>query len=263
LTHGIPVFGQLAGAVAAAGYAVVRYDGRGVGQSGGRTESAGLPEYSDDVLAVIAWLKKRKQVNADRIALVAYSESGPIAMLAATREKRVKGLGLLATPGSSGREVTMEQQERLLSALRMPEADRKARIALQTRVNEAVATGKGWENIPADVRRQADSPFFRTWLLFDPAAAIKKLKQPIFIAQGSLDTEIPPAHADRLEHLSLTARKVPVAHTQKLVVSGVNHLLVPAATGSIDEYASLEGETIAPAISGALVAWLQTVLAGD
>ena len=47
---GIPIFGQLASALADAGYLVVRYDKRGVGQSGGRPESATLSDYAEDVL---------------------------------------------------------------------------------------------------------------------------------------------------------------------------------------------------------------------
>ena len=43
IASGVPVMGQLAGLLADAGYLVVRYDKRGVGQSGGRAESAGSP----------------------------------------------------------------------------------------------------------------------------------------------------------------------------------------------------------------------------
>ena len=39
---GVPVLGQMAGALADAGFLVARYDRRGVGQSGGRPESAGI-----------------------------------------------------------------------------------------------------------------------------------------------------------------------------------------------------------------------------
>jgi alpha/beta superfamily hydrolase len=36
LAYGIPVLGEIAGALADAGFLVVRYDKRGIGQSGGR-----------------------------------------------------------------------------------------------------------------------------------------------------------------------------------------------------------------------------------
>ena len=40
VVFGVPVLGQIAGALADAGFIVVRYDKRGIGQSGGRAESA-------------------------------------------------------------------------------------------------------------------------------------------------------------------------------------------------------------------------------
>ena len=55
---GIPIFGQVAGMLADAGFLVVRYDKRGVGQSGGRSESATLADYAEDVLAVRRFLSR-------------------------------------------------------------------------------------------------------------------------------------------------------------------------------------------------------------
>ena len=46
---GIPIFAQIAGALADAGYYVLRYDKRGVGQSGGRAEGARADDYTEDV----------------------------------------------------------------------------------------------------------------------------------------------------------------------------------------------------------------------
>ena len=58
IAYGVPVMGQLAGQLADAGYLVVRYDKRGVGQSGGRAESATLSDYADDVLIGVLCLGK-------------------------------------------------------------------------------------------------------------------------------------------------------------------------------------------------------------
>jgi dipeptidyl aminopeptidase/acylaminoacyl peptidase len=93
--------------------------------------------------------------------------------------------------------------------------------------------------------------------------ALKNVKQPILILQGALDTEISVAHADRLEQLSLTVRNRPARDTRKVIVPGVNHLFVPATSGDVEEYTMLEGRSMSPAVSGALVSWLPTVLSGD
>lgn len=258
--YGVPMFGQIAGKLADAGYFVARYDRRGVGQSGGRTEHASLSEYADDLVAVVNWLRRRKDIDADRIAVVGHSEGAVVALAAADREKRIKALGLMAAAGRSGREVTIEQQRHLLSQMNEPEADKQAKIALQMRVIDAAVSGKGWETVPPDVRRQADSPWFRSWLVFDPAEALKKVKQPVLIVQGALDTEIPTAHANRLEELSRSRKNLPATHTRKVIVPGVNHLLVSAVTGEADEYDGLPVKVVVPEVTTALVEWLKSVL---
>lgn len=255
-SYGIPIVGELAAALFDAGHAVLRYDGRGVGQSGGRTESAGLTEYADDVLSIIEWLRKREDVDGNRVVLVGYAEAGPIALMAARRSDRVKGVALIAAPGRSGRDLTIEQQQQVLSTLDLPDAAKNARRAMQAAINDAVVTGRGWDWLPADVRRDADTVWFRTWLLFDPASVIKDLKQPLLIVHGSLDTEILPAHATRLEELA-RARKVPASATAKVTIAGANHLLIAAETGRVDEYVSLPARTVVPGVSTAIASWMR------
>jgi pimeloyl-ACP methyl ester carboxylesterase len=259
VSYGVAAYGQLAGRLASAGYFVVRYDARGTGQSGGRSESASLLSYRDDVLAIVQWLRRRRDVDGDRLAVVGYGDSGPIALLAARREDRIKGVALLAAPGRTGREVVLDDQQRALASLTLTEAERAERIALQTRVIDATLSGRGWDGIGDAVRAQADTPWFKTWLAFDPADEIEDLRQPLVILHGALDAEVPPADADRLETLS-RARRSPPTHTRKVVVPGANHLLVPATTGAMSEYALLPSRTLVPAVHETLVDWLGGVM---
>ncbi len=67
---GIPIFAQLAGSLAQEGFVVLRYDKRGIGQSGGRSERATLQDYADDLTAAVKWLAKRKDIDPKRIAVV-------------------------------------------------------------------------------------------------------------------------------------------------------------------------------------------------
>src|SRR5439155_51587 len=64
---GIPVFGQLASALADAGFTVLRYDKRGVGQSGGRIETASLTDYADDLRAAVKYMADRKDIDPKRV----------------------------------------------------------------------------------------------------------------------------------------------------------------------------------------------------
>ncbi len=259
VTDDIPVFGLLANALADAGFVVVRYDKRGVGRSGGRVESATLDDYATDALNVVEWLRKRPDVDRDRIALVGYAEGAATALRAAAREKHVAALCLVAAAGQTGREVTLMQQQNLLARSGEPEADKRARMTLQEHVIDAVIKGTGWAGIPPAVRRQAETPWFRSWLLFDPADAMKKVKQPLLIVSGAADGAFPPAQADRLEALARARKKLPESATRKIIAPGVDHQLV-ATGGGPGEHASPAGTSISPAVSSAIADWLEASL---
>ena len=252
---GIAIFAQLAGALADQGFVVLRYDKRGVGQSGGRIESATLQDYADDAMAAVKWLAKRKDVDPRRIAVAGHSEGGWVALLAAAKEKKIGSVVLLAAPGSTGADLILEQQRHTLDVLKTPEAERQAKIDLQTKIHAAVISERGWEGIPPAMRRQADTPLFRSLLLFDPAAIMPRVKQPILIVQGDLDTQVTRTHADRLAELARARKKNPGVEVKHL--PGLNHLLVPATTGEVSEYTTLATKTVAPAAANAVVEWLK------
>lgn len=252
---GIPIFGQLAGSVADAGFLVVRYDKRGVGQSGGRIESATLTDYAEDVRAAVKFLSERKDFNRRFIAVVGHSEGGSVAMLAASREKKIDALALVATIGTTGAELNMTQVTRALDRAKRPDQERQSTIELQKQIQAAVLTGKGWEGVPAPIRRQADVPWFKSFLAFDPAKLMPDIKQPLLIVQGMLDTQVDPQNADRLETLAKARKNSGAVAVVK--IPGVNHLLVPAATGEVDEYANLKDRAISPVVIDAISSWLQ------
>ncbi len=252
---GIPIFGQLAGGLAERGFIVVRYDKRGVGQSGGRTETATLSDYADDVIGVVKWLSDRDDVDDDSITVVGHSEGGSVAMIAATREKKIDSLVLIATIGSTGAELILEQQRHQLDLLGTKDPERQQKIDLQRKVQAAVVSGKGWEGIPPALKQQADTPWFRSLLEFDPARVMPKVKQPVLIIQGDLDTQVAPSNAERLATLARARKNAPAVETVHL--PGVNHLLVKATTGEVQEYATLAEKHITPEAATRVAEWLR------
>jgi pimeloyl-ACP methyl ester carboxylesterase len=258
LIAGIPILGQLAGALADAGFLVVRYDKRGVGQSGGRAEAVTLADYAEDQRAAVKYLTTRKDVDDKRIALVGHSEGGLISLMTAAAEKRVDAVVLLATTGVSGAELVLQQQEHALSRMKISDTEKQARIAMQKRINDAAITGKGLEAFTPAVRSQIDNVEFQNLLATDPAKLIARVRQPILVVQGDLDTEIAPSNADRIAELA-KARK-PSLPAEVVKVPGVNHLLAISVTGEADEYEKLPLKQISPAVSTAVVDWLKKQL---
>jgi uncharacterized protein len=251
---GIPVFGQLAGLLADAGYVVLRYDKRGVGQSGGRPESATLADYTEDLRAVIKTFSQRKDVDNKKIAVVGHSEGGAVGMLAAAKDNKIAALALVASLGITGAELNLAQVNHALERSSRTDVEKQSTVDLQKQIQAAVLTGKGWDTIPPGLRKQADVPWFQSFLAFDPAKPMADIRQPILIVQGLLDTQVAPSNADRLEQLAKGRKKAAPVEVAK--IPGVNHLLVPAATGEVDEYASLTEKTVSPAVAEAITGWL-------
>jgi pimeloyl-ACP methyl ester carboxylesterase len=256
---GIPIFGQLAGRLADAGFLVLRYDKRGVGQSGGRIESATLADYVDDLRAAVRLVSDRKDVNRRQLAVIGHSEGGAVALLAAAKENRIAALGLLASTGVTGADLNMAQVAHGLERSKRSESERQETIALQKKIQTAVLTDKGWEEIPPALRRQAEVPWFKSFLAYDPARIMPDVRQPILIVQGQLDTQVEPSNADALEKLARARQRG--GSVDVVRVPGINHLLVPAVTGEFDEYASLKDQTLSEAVSTAVVDWLSKTFA--
>lgn len=250
---GVPTMGQIAGALADAGYLAVRYDKRGYGQTGGRSESATLTDFAEDLRAVVRYLEKRKDVDPRRIAVLGHSEGAWVALLAASREKKIAGVIAIAAPAVTGAELVLEQQQLQLDQMKVPDAERQAKVELQKKIHAAVMTEKGWEGIPPELRKQADSPWFRSLLLFDPAKVIEDVRQPLLIIHPELDRQVPVIHADKLAELAKKGRPPSV---EVMIVRGVNHLLVPAITGEVSEYGTLTDRNVSKDVTATILSWL-------
>ncbi len=258
LAFGVPILGELAGAIADAGFLVVRYDKRGIGQSGGRWESAGLLDYAEDVRAAIKMLERRKDVDAKRIAVIGHSEGGTVALTAASKDKRIGAVAVLGAPGVTGADIVLAQQQRLLNRSALSAEDKQKRIDAQKRIHDAVISGKGLELLAPDVRRAVDNVEYQTLLVADPAKILTDVRQPLLIVQGDLDTQVEPPNADRLEALARARKNAKPVEVVK--IPGVNHLLMPAATGEVDEYPTLKDKHVSPAVTQAIVTWLKKTL---
>ena len=108
--------------------------------------------------------------------------------------------------------------------------------------------------VPDDMRKQAETPWFSSFLAFDPSKVGPKVNQPLLVVQPALDSQVPPHHAEKLAALANARKKAPV--TPVVTLPGVHHLLVPATTGEVDEYASLTARTITPDAAAKILEWL-------
>jgi pimeloyl-ACP methyl ester carboxylesterase len=259
IVAGIPIFAQLATSLADAGFIVVRYDKRGTGQSGGRPDSATYDDYSADLRMVVAYLAKRKDVDPKRVALMGYGEGGWIALSTAGKEPRVSALAVIGTPSAKGVDLVLERQRQLFEGTGTSAAAQEKAVDQQKTIIDAVMSGKGLDAFPPDIRRNIDNPLYRSFLLFDPAQALAKTRQPLLVVQADLDKEVPTYHGEQLAQLGRSRLKA--GPTDFVHLPGLNHLLARAQTGSVSEYGALTERAISPAAVLEISAWLKKTLA--
>ena len=96
------------------GFAVLRYDKRGVGKSSGDYRKATTEDFASDVQAAIEFLKQRNEIDKKRIGLIGHSEGGTIAPMVAAKNKNVDYIVLMAGMGVKASEILLDQNVILL-----------------------------------------------------------------------------------------------------------------------------------------------------
>jgi hypothetical protein len=181
----LPSFAE---AFATAGAAVLLYDHRGLGRSGGGPRQTIDPwQQSSDMVEVLGWLAERPEVDAERLGVWGSSFSGGEAIVVGAVDERVRavvantpfaGLGDLAADDVDTAEARFEAIAAVLRGQRprpeprpigpmavVPEGDDEAAMLPQEESCEwflANGPGTGWENRCTLV--MSDDP------PFDPAA---------------------------------------------------------------------------------------------
>ncbi len=77
------LLGSLADYLARQGFAVLRLDDRGVGQSGGTASTSTVAQRAADVTQALAWLRTQPRLDATRVGIFGHGEGGNVALLAA------------------------------------------------------------------------------------------------------------------------------------------------------------------------------------
>jgi pimeloyl-ACP methyl ester carboxylesterase len=251
------------------GIAVLRYDKRGVGESGGTYATATTSDFADDAEAGLAYLEKRGEVDPHKIGLIGHSEGGMIAPMLAARNSSVAFIVMMAGPGIPGDELLVEQtlliseangqthetaekaagEERIILSLVKDETDS---AVLEKKLREQL-TGQVPEAQIGAAIKSTSSPWFRYFISYDPATALRKVKCPVLAVIGSKDLQVPPE-----QNIPAIRKALQDAGNQKFEIDelpDLNHLFQTAKSGSPAEYAQIE-ETISPIALEKITAWV-------
>ncbi len=253
------IFHVLADHLTRNGIAVLRYDDRGVGESGGDLAAATSRDFASDAAAAVAFLRTRPGLDGRALGVAGHSEGGLVAPMVAAADPELAFVVLLAGPGVDGTEILVSQTAAMQrrSGVPAPQIDANERAIravaeiLTTRPQdvwtdevraallESVPPGASAEQARAAVDPQVAS-FANPWMAFfvgyDPVPALESLEIPVLALNGSNDLQVladvnlPPMRAALGGRPGVTVEELP----------GLNHLFQPAGTGMPTEYSSIE-----------------------
>ena len=270
---GHQVFLVLADYLTRHGIAVLRYDKRGTGASGGDYGKATTLDFAGDAEAAAAYLRTRPEIDTRHIGLIGHSEGGLIAPIVAVKDPKIAFIVLMAGPGVDGVDILMEQGRLISKAMGLSDAQvdkggalRKAffDIARNTKDPQVAAArlkaaadawAKANDVSPQAVELQAslvNSDWFRFFYDYDPAVTLRQVRCPVLALIGSKDLQVPAAQ--NLPPIRAALAHDPDAEVEQL--PDLNHLFQTAKTGSPGEYAQIE-ETIAPLALETITGWIR------
>ena len=243
----------LADALADAGVVSLRYDKRGVGDSDGDYDSAGLHDNIDDAVAALAFLGAQDGVDPERVVVVGHSEGALIALdIAANHGDRIGGAALLAATTHDGEAVLRWQATRVAEFLPTP-----VRWLLKLmRTDIATSQTKRLASIKAstkDVMRvqvvaKINAKWFREFMAFDPRPLLGRVTVPLLAVTGAGDVQVDPADVEEM-------RQLVTAPFEGHVVDGVNHIL-RAGDPSPTTYRKQTGNPLDDRVLDHLTGWI-------
>jgi pimeloyl-ACP methyl ester carboxylesterase len=290
---GFKVFRLLADQLTRQGIAVLRCDDRGVGGSTGSTPQSTSEDFATDVLADLAFLQSRSDIDGKHIGLIGHSEGGLIAPIAAARSPQVAFIVLLSGPALPGDQILLAQGASLLKIRGLGPDALARQAATQRRLFDAAQRNAAWDELEKQFSADADAqiaklpeaqrqaaqqaatqqiaqiavqykglqtPWFRFFLTFDPATVLEKVRCPVLAFFGALDFQVPvDVNRPALERALAKGGNRDV--TIK-VMPKANHLYQEAKTGDVSEYTSLEKQFV-PDLVPTLTAWIQQHVKGS
>jgi pimeloyl-ACP methyl ester carboxylesterase len=251
------------------GIAVLRADDRGVGKSTGNFATATTADFATDTEAGVAYLKTRAEIDHHKIGLIGHSEGGVIAPMVAARNASVAFIVMMAGTGVPGDQILPAQSEAIAVAggknpekaaqdaarqrelIALVESE-KDRAVLEKELKEKMAVWMPEAQLGAQIN-QITSPWFRYFLTYDPAIALRQVTCPALAINGERDTQVLPKQ--NLPPIRKALEEAGNRHFEVDELPGLNHLFQTAKTGAPGEYTEIE-ETISPIALEKIASWI-------
>jgi pimeloyl-ACP methyl ester carboxylesterase len=236
------LYADLAQSFSARGWATLRYDPRGHGQSTAPSGTAiQLSDIVGDAQAGLGFLAGRQEINPQRLTILGDGWGGLVAMQVAGQDSRAGRVVLVSTPGRSVVDTVADQ----LQAAAASPADGQRQVQ---QLRTAVATLEAGGHLPATgdldpalrpILQQSQEGYLRSIFSIDPVALAQQVRVATLIVRGSQDPAITTADTNALSTAIGTPATV-------LIASGAGHTL------DIETPSKTTATTSAPAANSAI-----------
>jgi pimeloyl-ACP methyl ester carboxylesterase len=247
------------------GYAVLRYDKRGVGESEGDYGAATTYDFADDTKAAMDYLRNRPEINPKSIGIIGHSEGALIApIIAAGNKEDVAFIIMMGGVGIKGSELLLLQSSKMAVITGIPE-DEFAETSRMNRILYEIAGSTDSDSVVAQKLREANPgiennnyngllmPWYRTFLSLEPDIYLSKVTCPVLAINGEKDIQCPPE--ENLAAIEQSLKKAGNKSYVVLTLPGVNHLFQTSETGSPFEYEQI-AEIISPDTLELILEWM-------
>jgi uncharacterized protein len=270
-TRDNPLYAHLVEMLPPLGIAVLVFDRRGSGRSGGRLEGADYTLLADDGISAQRMLAQDPRIDPRRIGFWGLSQGGWLSLLAASRSPQAAFAISISAPMTTPDVQMNFAVANILRIKGFPQSDIDQAIAARTAVDDFqrgkrdrastqrildAATTKPWfaHTYLETTFKDPDQSGWAKELRHDPMATLDVVKQPTFVIYGSADPWVPvQASLDRLRASSARHPNVEVA-----VIAGADHAMATSVSiaDQIDPEISARAAPQSSAYFGLLGAWL-------
>lgn len=202
---------MLSESLAKKGISSVRFDKRGIAKSKLAMTSESDVRFETFINDVVAWIALLKSDNRfSKIYILGHSEGSLIGMIAA-EQTNTSGFISIAGAGKSADKILQEQLKTKLPPLLLDESNK---------ILDSLKIGKTVSNVNpslVSLYRPSVQPYMISWIKYDPAKEIGKLKIPVLIIQGTTDLQVTVDDSKSLSAANTNAKL--------LIIENMNHTL--------------------------------------
>jgi len=266
------------------GIAVLRFDDRGVGSSGGNASGATTQDLAVDARSAIEFLCDQPVIDTSKVGVVGHSEGGMIAFMLAAEYDDIAFIITLAGPGVDGREILLDQSDYINRLSGVDESVLEDNRIVMSKIYDLMISSESYSQWREEVEKfitdyysgnarsdysKDDIEMIRTNLLrslpesvypwmdyfiqWDPSTCFGSIRCPVLALNGEKDCQV------------LADKNIPAIgeglisggniRCTTIIVPGLNHLFQHCDTGLPNEYGKIE-ETFDPKTLEIIEDWI-------